>query len=623
MNPERHQILKSMVGGKLKLALMEITEEILAKDNARIKAGQDEKLATHNNQVATNETDLDAGNMKHADTPDILQFGEISENTAMPATDMYGQSLWPAAESKPSDEVSRAEAYLDAAGIKGNEQLNALAGIQHSDISSEDFEETNDQPTGTSPQFVDKTDHFEQRSLNPTQAAIDKSGDKFVSSKDNIIGSNIKKFLPPDQESELIFILTKMFDTEFCKGNYPFKQAARHVLELLREKFGSNVANQISIEHLQGAYIGMSARYKDRGADQACDVVAITNKSELEEDKVINKRSSTYLESAIQNSKVAYFMGDESIQERPNRISEIRKSGVQSNDGISRRDAVAYGEKSDLKINTGASNLSPSSAGNNVYQLSGSTVFDETSIKSDPATVTKVLAESGLTDNIVKINQAETDIAEQHHGLVNIKESPPILTEGKQEEILKEEKCFASSIDGVAKDNKHLDATGHQVKECVDAVVAMKSRFITAGGVREAHDQRIGTSAQSTEKTTENVHDVITVAQNQAINQLLSKNKLIALDKIYAARASIKLKLGTLNSKPDPELLIDGATMAVAYIEAGMRKYSAYTLAMINDFGNGIEPYLRDFYEGACYYLGLDSQTECTTFQTRGGSNGQ
>lgn len=624
MNPEKHQILKSMVGGKLKLALMEITEEILAQDNARTKEGQDEKLATHSNQVATNETDLDAaGNMKHANTPDILQFGEISENAAMTATDKYGQSLWPTAESKPSDEVPRAEEYFDAAEIKGNEQLNALTGVQHGDISSEDFEETNDQPTGTSPQFDDKTDHFEQKSLNPTQAAIDQSGDKFFSSKDNNIGSNIKKFLPPDQESELIFILTKMFDTEFCKGNYPFKQAAWHVLELLSEKFGSNVANQISIEHLQSAYIGMSARYKDRGADRPCDVIAITNKSELKEDKVINEHSSTYLKSVIQDAKVAYFIGEGSIQDRQNENNEIKNSGIRSNDGMTERDAVAYGEKNDLKINTGASNRSPSSAGSNVYPLNGNAVFDETSIKSDPATVTKVLAESGLTENIVKKNQVETDNSEQHQELANIKESPLILTEEKQEEILKEEKCFASAIDGVAEDNKHLDATSNQVNECVDAIVAMKSRFIKADDVREAHDQQIDTSAKSTEKTTENVHDVIAVAQNQAINRLLSKNKLIALDKIYAARARIKLKLGTLNSKPDPELLIDGATMAVAYIEAGMRKYSTYTLAMINDFGNGIEPYLRDCYEGACYYLGLDSQTGHTTFQTRGGNSGQ
>jgi hypothetical protein len=493
MKPEGHQILESMVDGELKLALIEIIDEILAQDNARTKAGQVEKLATHNIKVATDKTDLDVRNIKHADISDISQFGENSENTAMPSTDMYGQSFWPAAESKPSDAVIGAEKYLEAAGIKGNER-----------------------PTVTSPKPVVKNVHFERKSLNPDQAAIDKSGDKFVSSNDEIIGSNFKVFLTPDQERKLILILTKMFDAEFRKGNYPFKQVARHVLELLGEKFGSDVADQISIEHLHGSYIGMSARYKDQGADQACDVIAIKNKNELGKENVVTERCSTYLKCVNQDSKVAYFIGEGSIQDRQN--------GVSSNDGISGKDAVACDGNNVLSINAEASNLSPSSAGSNVYQLSGRAVLDETSINSDSATVTKILAEG-----TAKKNQAET----------------------------------------------------------------------------------------------ENVHDVITVAQNQDIIQLLSTCKLIALDRIVAARARIKSRLGTLNSKPDAELFIDGATMAVAYIEAGMHKYSVYTQAMINDFGNEIEPYLRDCYNGACYYLGLDCQTTGKTFQIRGGNSVQ
>ena len=498
MKPEGHQILESMVDGELKLALIEIIDEILAQDNARTKAGQVEKLATHNIQVATDETDLDVRNIKHADISDIFQFGENSEITARPSTDMYGQSFWPAAESKPSDAVTGAEKYLEAAGIKGNER-----------------------PTVTSPKPVVKNVHFERKSLNPDQAAIDKSGDKFVSSNDEIIGSNFKVFLTPDQERKLIHILTKMFDAEFRKGNYPFKHVARHLLELLEEKFGSDVADQISIEHLHGAYIGMSARYKDQGADQACDVIAIKNKNELGKENVVTERCSTYLKCVNQDSKVAYFMGEGSIQDRQN--------GVSSNDGISGKDAVACDGNNVLSINAEASNLSPSSAGSNVYQLSGRAVLDETSLNSDSATVTKILAESGLTENTAKKNQTET----------------------------------------------------------------------------------------------ENVHDAITVAHNQEISPLLSTSKLIALDRIAAARARIKSKLGTLNSKQDAELLIDGATMAVAYIEADMRKYSAYSQAMINEFGNGIEPYLRDCYEGACYHLGLDCQTTYKAFQIRGGNSVQ
>lgn len=262
MISERHKILASRASEELKLALIEIIEEIIAQDNASTKVGQDEKLATKNNQVATDEADLDACNMKHADIPDIFQFGESSKNTAMPKPDMYGQLVWPAAESKPSDEVTK-----------------------------------------------------------------------------------VKEF---------------------------------------------------------------------------------------------------------------------------------------------------------------------------------------------------------------------------------------------------------------------LDATGNQGKERIDAIVAVKSRFITADDEAEAHAQQIDTYAQSAEKTTENEHEVETLTQEQAISQLFSNNKLVTFDKVAKARARIKSKLGTLNSGLEPELLVDGATIAVAYIEAGVRKYSAYAAAMINDFGNRIKPFLRDFYEGACYYLGLD-----------------
>jgi hypothetical protein len=486
MKPEIHQILESRAGEELKLALIEIIEEILVQDNARKKVGQDKILAIINNQVATEEANLDACNIKYADIPDIFQFEENSKSTAMPKTDMYGQSVWPAAESKPSDELTRAEEFLDAALINGNERQDALAGFHHGDITSEGFEEIYDQPTATSLQSVGKNENFEQKSLYPEQAAIDKSGNKLISSKGNIIGSNFKILLTPDQERILIPILTRIFDEEFRKGNYLFKQAARHVLGLVREKFGSYVANKISIEHLQIAYIDKSAHYKDQGANKACDVLTIKNKSELEEGNVVNERNSTYFERDNPIANAEYSKGEGCIQGKQHRISEIR-----------RRLGISIPEKID-----------------------------------------------GTRDN-----------------------------------------------DGLS---------------IIDAIAVMRSRFITADCVIETYGQQIDTSAQSAEKTTENKCEVKANTHEQAIIQPFSNNKLITFDIIAATRSRITSKLGTLNSELEYELLIDGATISVAYIEAGMRSYSAYASAMINDFGNRIKPYLHDFYEGACYYLGLD-----------------
>lgn len=85
-------------------------------------------------------------------------------------------------------------------------------------------------------------------------------------------------------------------------------------------------------------------------------------------------------------------------------------------------------------------------------------------------------------------------------------------------------------------------------------------------------------------------------------------NKLFTADKVAAARARLKSKLGQLNSGIDPEVLVDGMTIAGAYIESGVRKFSDYAKAMVEDLGDGVKPYLLSFWEGARNYPGLDNK---------------
>lgn len=85
-------------------------------------------------------------------------------------------------------------------------------------------------------------------------------------------------------------------------------------------------------------------------------------------------------------------------------------------------------------------------------------------------------------------------------------------------------------------------------------------------------------------------------------------NKVFTADKVAAARARLKSKLGNINSGIDPELLIDGMTIAGAYIESGVRSFSAYSKAMVNDFGDSIKPYLLSFYEAARAYPDIDKE---------------
>lgn len=96
-------------------------------------------------------------------------------------------------------------------------------------------------------------------------------------------------------------------------------------------------------------------------------------------------------------------------------------------------------------------------------------------------------------------------------------------------------------------------------------------------------------------------------AQGKTGTEKFADNKVFTADKVAAARARMKSKLSQLNSGLDPELMMDGMTIAGAYIESGVRKFGDYASAMIEDFGGNIKPYLLSFWESARHFPGLDT----------------
>lgn len=81
-------------------------------------------------------------------------------------------------------------------------------------------------------------------------------------------------------------------------------------------------------------------------------------------------------------------------------------------------------------------------------------------------------------------------------------------------------------------------------------------------------------------------------------------NRLFTADRVEAARARLKQKLSgtTLNSGIDPEVLMDGMTVAGAYIESGVRRFADVARALSTDLGQSmpqLRPYLAAWYNGA------------------------
>jgi len=83
-------------------------------------------------------------------------------------------------------------------------------------------------------------------------------------------------------------------------------------------------------------------------------------------------------------------------------------------------------------------------------------------------------------------------------------------------------------------------------------------------------------------------------------------NKIFTSDRVEAARQRLKSKLSgaQLNSGIDPELLMDGMTIAGAYIESGVRDFATYAKAMTEDIGDAVKPYLLSFWEAARNFPG-------------------
>ncbi len=291
--------------------------------------------------------------------------------------------------------------------------------------------------------------------LNPDAEAIAKADadlDAALGDLGDIIGQNFRMNFTPEQEQKIIPVLTRLFDAAFRKGYYTFKDAARFVLDIIKAKFGGDIEEQITLDHLQGAYIGMAGRYRDQGADSARVVVAVENKKELEVVNGNDQHRGSNLERDSQDANVADGMGEEGVRNERGGNRDGRGSGIQDSQGeggprggvsVSGREAVSSRERGDLEIYTGAPGVPASTAGNGVSVGSDSDSFNGSPIESDSAGVIEEVAESGLTVEKAKLAQLQADKKEHTPGLDNIRETLPILTEGQQEDVYIAETRFA------------------------------------------------------------------------------------------------------------------------------------------------------------------------------------
>ena len=95
----------------------------------------------------------------------------------------------------------------------------------------------------------------------------------------DIFSKPFKSHLTDEQTQKLMPVMTRLLDAAFRLGYIKFKDAAKFALDKIQAAYGDEVADAITLDHLQGAYIGMAGGKV--GADTKRAVIDIEDKAEI------------------------------------------------------------------------------------------------------------------------------------------------------------------------------------------------------------------------------------------------------------------------------------------------------------------------------------------------------
>jgi hypothetical protein len=171
-------------------------------------------------------------------------------------------------------------------------------------------------------------------------------------------------------------------------------------------------------------------------------------------------------------------------------------------------------------------------------------------------------------------------------------EPEPLLTAQTPEEIVaRQDAAEAAKREQEAADRKARE----QERQ------AEERKRIAQASERAADNFELGQDALDSLTGQTNIFDMPAEAPAPAPAPAVSANTVFTEDAAAKARERLKKKLGRLNSGIDPEMMIDGITLAGYHIEKGARTFAAYASAMLADLGDGVRPYLKSWYMGVKY----------------------
>lgn len=260
----------------------------------------------------------------------------------------------------------------------------------------------------------------------------------------SILGARLN--LTPEEETRIIPVMSKIFRIAAKMGYIKFKDAGRFVMAEFRKLAGAEVAGKLSIENLQAGYINIAREIGgDKREAMAYDSIEELEAAQQENENVADKRGSTDLESNRQNAGTENQVGQDGIPSGRDGDGRTGRHGVQGTQGEGRpggsgvdsgREAAPAGERGDLKIYTGPSDVSGSAPGDRVDLGSRIDGIGRTPAEPDATKATKSAARSA-----VSLTEAQASASTSPDATID--DALPILSDGQREDVAKAEKRFA------------------------------------------------------------------------------------------------------------------------------------------------------------------------------------
>lgn len=148
----------------------------------------------------------------------------------------------------------------------------------------------------------------------------------------------------------------------------------------------------------------------------------------------------------------------------------------------------------------------------------------------------------------------------------------------------------------VGQTNESVTVEQNGRKYVIKAKDILESSNETHNNNEDKQPKETGANKVSSNATEQQVKEdkEVRAEKNEGQLGLVSDARMAEL----SARLRNKLR-GQLNVGLDPEILAIGMELAAGHIDRGVKKFSDFAKAMIQDIGDVVRPYLKAFYEGA------------------------